>query len=74
MHTKLNFVGVLYLQKICCLSLNPQKDEISEGEKVQYILPDNSVVEVSCFVLLLSYFDDLLAIDRRLTLLLRCFL
>lgn len=37
-------------QRACYLSINPQKDEALETEKVQYTLPDGSMLDVSCQV------------------------
>lgn len=34
-------------QRACYLSINPQKDEALETEKVQYTLPDGSTLDVS---------------------------
>lgn len=34
-------------QRACYLSINPQKDETLETEKVQYTLPDGSTLDVS---------------------------
>lgn len=34
-------------QRTCYLSINPQKDEALETEKVQYTLPDGSMLDVS---------------------------
>lgn len=37
----------LPIQRACYLSINPQKDEALETEKVQYTLPDGSTLDVS---------------------------
>lgn len=44
----------LSTQRACYLSINPQKDEALETEKVQYTLPDGSTLDVSCASLALG--------------------
>lgn len=40
------YVLVIFSQRACYLSINPQKDETLETEKAQYYLPDGSTIEV----------------------------
>lgn len=44
---QLAYEYALPIQRACYLSINPQKDEALETEKVQYTLPDGSTLDVS---------------------------
>ena len=64
----LKFIDFL-LQKVCFVSINPQKEDSIDPEKSAYVLPDGNILEVCYLVIIgtIAFSSSLAAFQTELS-------